>query len=152
MHFTIKAIKWIFLENNTFSVITEFSAEEGSAAAQITGVEVTSLGANPSSPTACVLMVLTYGGICHSLGFSGWWLSYIIIQDNGGAARSLHTNQKVEIEVWAGDYLEWDFRPPFTSLGLIFLILEWRGGTKPSQSPSCYRSWWNNSSMTLIFR
>lgn len=28
LDFTAKAVKWIFLENNTFQVITEFSAEE----------------------------------------------------------------------------------------------------------------------------
>lgn len=37
--FTIKAIKWIFLENNNFQVITELSDEEEGAEAQSMGLD-----------------------------------------------------------------------------------------------------------------
>lgn len=73
---TIKAIRWIFLENNTFRAITGLSAEEEKAAAQSSGLDRDKSGSKSQLPPKPlpprILMVLTHVGGLATSGFQ--WL------------------------------------------------------------------------------
>lgn len=69
---TIKAIRWIFLENNTFRAITGLSAEEEKAAAQSSGLDGDKSQLPPKPLPHRILMVLTHVGGPATSGFQ--WL------------------------------------------------------------------------------
>lgn len=96
LDFPIKAFKWIFSENTHFQVLFGFSAEVEGTEAQRTGLGVRASGSKSQLPD--VLESWWYRLMATS------WLppSRHAIQDDAGAAPSLHTNQTTEIHVWPG--------------------------------------------------